>query len=94
MNDFFCRQNTQSNFQLTRKKLNDIHRYEQDDVGDENAIEVEFDEEFKRVLFKEYFKIIAKTEEQVSAVCRSCKRILNGQEKSFSQLQEHLRVCK
>lgn len=46
-----------------------------DDVGDKNEIKVDFKENFKRILFKHYYKIIAKTENGVKAVCRTCKII-------------------
>lgn len=68
-------------------------KYEPEDVGDENAIEVEFKVKFMRILFKNYYKIIAKTEDRVKAVCRSCKLISDNSDKLYSNFRRHLMVC-
>lgn len=68
-------------------------RYEPEDVGDENAIEVEFEEESNRILFKDFFKVIAKDEKGMAAVCRSCKLIQCSNHKALSNFRFHLRVC-
>lgn len=69
------------------------NRYEPDDVGDENEIEVEFQSKSKRILFKVFYKVIAKTEDSMTAVCRNCKFTAKHKNDSFSNFRKHLKVC-
>lgn len=67
-------------------------RYEAKEIGDENAIKFQFEEETKRILFKDYFKIIAKNDDEVTAVCRNCKLIKGSELKQPIALRIHLMV--
>lgn len=68
-------------------------RYEAKDIGDENEIEIEFKDESKRIIFEDYFKIIAKNKDEVTTVCRNCKLIKESDLKQPIALRIHLMVC-
>lgn len=68
-------------------------KHEPEYVVDENAVEVEFKDESKRILFKDYFKLIATTEDGVKAVCKTCKLIQFNSHKRIASFRSHLKVC-
>lgn len=68
------------------------HKYESEDVGNENEIKVECGEQSHRILLKEYYKVIGNTEHAVTAVCRNCKLIQDCYEESFFTFRRHLEV--
>lgn len=57
-------------------------------------IDVEFDMNYKRVLFRKYFQIIAQNGNLLTAVCRFCSFVLIVEKSStFETLTSHLNVC-
>lgn len=68
-------------------------RYEAKDIDDENEIKIDFIEGTKRILFEDYFKIIAINKDEMTTVCRHCKLIKESDFKQPLALRIHLMVC-
>lgn len=45
------------------------------DIGSLNKIDIEFVENYKRILFEHFFQIVAKDDEKFEAVCQTCKLV-------------------
>lgn len=62
-------------------------------IPDENATEVTFDTNFKKILFGNFYRVVKKIGNKVTAECKNCKSILKDSVVTCSNTRRHLKVC-
>lgn len=62
-------------------------------ISDENATEVSFDKNFQKILFGNYYRVVKKIGNKVTAECKNCKSIMKDLVVTCHSTRRHLKVC-
>lgn len=62
-------------------------------ISDENATEVSFDTNSKKVLFSNYFRVVKKIGNKMTVECKNCKSIMKDSVVTCHNTRRHLKVC-
>lgn len=83
--------NSVSSLQLSQE--DDDGTFGMKDDGQKKALQIEYQFNFQKIMFENYYQILEKNGNTVTAVCKSCAFILNDSIVTCYSTRIHLKVC-